>query len=58
MLTKDARNVAYLDKIERSLQEYFDGKTVSFTIDELESMEKMTSKEIQAFTQKRRGQSV
>ena len=57
-LCKAAQNVAYLNKIEKSLQEYSNGNTVSFTIEELEAMESMSTEEIQSFTQKRRGQLV
>ena len=55
-LSKAARNATYLDKVDRSIKEFSEGKTVSFTMDELDAMENMTTEEIQAFTQKRKGQ--
>jgi hypothetical protein len=35
--------------VNKSIQEIAESKTVSFTIDELEAMENMTSEEAQAF---------
>ena len=48
-LEKARRNTQYLAAIERSEQEIAEGKVVSFTIDELEAMENMTTGEAQAF---------
>ena len=53
-LHKVAKNAIYLQKIDRSLHDFSEGKTVSFTIAELEAMEEMTADEIHAFTQERR----
>ena len=55
MLSKAAHNAAYLDKIERSRQDLAEGRTYTFTIDELFSMENMTAAEMQDFAQKHRG---
>jgi antitoxin YefM len=55
MLSKAAHNTAYLDKIERSRQDLAKGRTYTFTIDELSSMENMTAAEMQDFAQKHRG---
>jgi antitoxin YefM len=54
-LSKAARNAAYLNKIEKSRQDLADGKTYTFTMDELFSMENMTAAEMQDFAQRQRG---
>ena len=54
-LSKAARNAAYMNKIERSRQDLAEGKTYTFTIDELFSMENMTTAEMQKFAQRQRG---
>ena len=55
MLSKAAHNTTYLDKIEKSRQDLAEGRTYTFTIDELFSMENMTAAEMQDFAQKHRG---
>ena len=57
-LSKAARNSAYLDKISQSLQELSEGRTISFTIEELEMMETMTKEDAKTFTQKRKEQLI
>ena len=58
-LEKAWRNVEYLAMVNKSVQEIIEGKTVSFTIGELEAMENMTSEEAQAFVaQARKAQRV
>ena len=54
-LSKAAQNAVYLNKIERSQQDLAEGKTYTFTIDELFSMENMTTAEMQEFAQRQRG---
>jgi len=44
-LEKVRRNAEYLSVIDKSVQEASDGRTVSFTIDELEAMENMSADE-------------
>ena len=49
-LEKARCNAEYLAKIDKSLQELAEGKTVSFTVGELKAMENMmTAEETQAF---------
>ena len=48
-LEKARRNTEYLAMIEKSVQEITEGKTVSFTIDELEAMENMQTDKAHAF---------
>jgi antitoxin YefM len=57
-LEKARRNAEYLKKIDRSQQDFTDGKTYTFTIDELEIMENMTTDEMQAFADKHRGKTI
>ena len=47
-LEKARRNAQYLAMIDRSIQETAEGKTVSFTMAELEAMENMTAEEANA----------
>ena len=54
-LSKAARNAAYLNKIEKSRQDWAEGKTYMFDIDELFLMENMTAIEMQEFALKQRG---
>ena len=54
-LDKARRNAEYLAKIDESRRQLDEGKTVSFTMAELEAMENMTAAEMQAFAQERRG---
>ena len=51
MLSKAARNTAYLNKIEKSRQDIEKGRTYTFTIDELFSMENITATEMQDIAQ-------
>ena len=53
-LEKAKRNAEYFAMIDKSKQEVAEGKTVSFTMDELESMESMTAEEARAFVIKAR----
>ena len=39
-MAKNSKNTAYLEKIEQSIQEFKDGKTVSFSLGELEELAK------------------
>ena len=55
MLFNTAQKTAYLNKIERSRQDLAEGRTYTFTIDELFSMENMTAAEMQEIAQKHRG---
>ena len=48
-LEKARRNAEYLSMIENSAQEITKGKTVSFTMEELEEMENMPPEEALAF---------
>ena len=57
-LSKAAQNAAYLDKIEKSRQDLAEGKTYTFTIDELFSMENMTAAEMQKFAQLHKGKPI
>ena len=57
-LEKAWRNVEYIAMVNKSVQEIAEGKTVSFTIDELEAMENMTSEEARAFIQTSKWQRV
>ena len=57
-LEKVRRNAEYLDKIDKSHQQLVEGKTYTFTIDELEEMESMTVAEMQTFAQERKGQII
>jgi len=57
-LAKAARNATYLEKIDRSRQQLAEGKTYTFTMEELESMENMTVAEMHAFAKERKGQVV
>ena len=47
-LDKAHRNVAHIAKTDRSLRQLAEGKSVSFTVDELEAMENMSAEETQA----------
>jgi len=56
-LEKARRNSEYLAMLDKSVQEIAEGKTVSFTSDELIKMESMTAEKSQAYiAQKRKGQ--
>lgn len=46
-LDKARRNAEYLDMIDKSIQSITEGRTVTFTMDELEAMEDMTAEETQ-----------
>ena len=48
-LDRVRRNAEYTTKIEQSRQELANGKTYTFTIDELFAMEEMTAAEMKAF---------
>jgi antitoxin YefM len=50
-LDKARRNAEYLAKLEKSRQELAEGKTYTFTMDELFAMEDMTVAEMQAFAE-------
>jgi antitoxin YefM len=50
-LIKAAGNAAYLASIEESRRQFDEGKTYTFTIDELIAMENMTPLEMQAFAE-------
>ena len=47
-LDKARRNAEFLSKINKSIQEFTEGKTVSFTLEELQSMEDMSAEETRA----------
>jgi hypothetical protein len=51
---KAKQNAKYLAKLERSSQQLKEGKTIDFTIEELESFEEMPYEEMVAFAEKRR----
>jgi len=44
----------FLTMLDESIKEVKQGKTITFTIDELEAMEDMSTKETQAFIRQRR----
>ena len=48
ILEKTRRNVTHVAKTDMSLRELAEGKSVSFTVDELEAMENMSAEETQA----------
>ena len=50
-MSKLARNTAHLSMLEESRQQLAEGKTYTFSIDELISMEKMTVDEMQIFAE-------
>jgi len=50
-LSKAAKNAAYLSTIEESRRQLAEGKTYTFTVDELFAMENMTAPEMQAFAE-------
>ena len=50
-LDKARRNAEYLAKIEKSRQELADGKTYTFTMEDLFAMEDMTAAEMKAFAE-------
>jgi antitoxin YefM len=51
-LDKARRNAEYMAAIDESRRQLAEGKTYTFTIDELLSMEDMNTTEIQAFAEK------
>ena len=51
-MSKAARNAAYLSGIDESRRQLTEGKTYTFTTDELLSMENMTIDEMQTFAEK------
>jgi len=51
-MSKSARNAAYLAGVDESRRQLAEGKTYTFTTDELLSMENMTIDEMQTFTEK------
>jgi antitoxin YefM len=51
---KAIRNAEYLYKLDQSIQQVKEGKTISFTIEELEAFETMTPEEIRAFADNRK----
>jgi len=51
---KALKNIEYIGKIDHSMQEARDGKTISFTMDELEAFETMSIEETKAFAKKRK----
>ena len=57
-LEKARHNADYLAKIERSRQQLAEGKTYTFTVNELDAMENMTLAEMQAFAQERKGRDI
>ena len=57
-LDKARRNAEYLAKIDRSRQQLAEGNTYTFTTAELETMENMTTAEMQAFVQESKGKTV
>jgi antitoxin YefM len=57
-LDKARRNAEYLAKLDESYRQLEEGKTYTFTVDELLSIESMTAAEMQAFAQQRGGQNV
>jgi len=48
-LEKAKRNSEYISMVDKSIQEVVESKTITFTIDELEAMETMTSEEALSF---------
>ena len=50
-LEKMRRNAEHLAKIEISRQEFAEGKTYTFTVDELSDMEDMTAAEMKTFAE-------
>jgi len=48
-LEKARRNIEYLDKLDRAIQNVAEGKTVSFTMEEFESLDTMSPEEARAF---------
>ena len=56
-LDKARRNAEYLAMIDESRRQLAEGKTYTFTIDELLAMEDMTAAEMQTFAEKRNGQT-
>jgi len=55
-LNKARRNAEYLAMLDESHQQLSEGKTYTFTMDELFAMEDMTAAEMQAFAEGCRGQ--
>jgi hypothetical protein len=51
---KAKQNAEYLEKLKLSSQQIKEGKTISFTMEELESFEAMPYTEVAAFAEKRR----
>ena len=51
-LSKAARNAAYLSMIDESRRQLAEGKTYTFTTDELFAMENMSVDEMQTFAEK------
>jgi len=47
-LDKARNNIKYLSSIKKSRKELSEGKTISFTVDELEAMEDMTADEMRS----------
>ena len=50
-LDKAHRNVEYLSMIKESRQQFAEGKTYTFTVDELYEMENMTAPEMRTFAE-------
>ena len=53
-IEKAKQNAEYLTKLERSRRQIKEGKTITFTIEELEAFEDMTPEEVSAFADKRK----
>jgi antitoxin YefM len=53
-ISKAARNAAYLSGIDESRRQLTEGKTYTFTIDELLLMENMSIDEMTSFVEKRK----
>ncbi|MCL2224052.1 MAG: hypothetical protein FWB96_03680 [Defluviitaleaceae bacterium] len=53
-IEKARQNAEYLEKLEQSGQQIKEGKTITFTIEELESFETMPPTEVEAFAEKRK----
>jgi len=51
-MSKSARNAVYLAEINESRRQLAEGKTYTFTTDELLTMENMTVDEMQTFAEK------
>jgi len=53
-LEKAQRNTMYYSMIDESMLQVAEGKSISFTIDELDAMENMSSEDVHTFVAKKR----